>query len=176
EEVKDQIRAPMVLAKADKTARDIADKLSSQIRQSNKVSLDELAKQYHLAVGETRPVAVTDQIIELGNSKEVKDAIFGQRPDELSLPIHTDRGFLVVAVRGVLPAHQGTLEEVREKVITDLKQEKSTQMARTKADDLEKRLKAGEKFAAAAKALGLEGKVSDLFARNGSIAGAASGK
>jgi peptidyl-prolyl cis-trans isomerase D len=176
DEVKDQIRSPMVLAKADKTASDTADKLSTQIRQSNKVSLDDLAKQYHLAVGETRPVSVTDQIIELGNSKEVKDAIFGQRPDELSLPIHTDRGFLVVAVRGILPAHQGTLEEVRDKVIADLKQEKSTQLARTKADDLEKRLKAGDKFEAAAKVLGLDPKVSDLFARNGSIAGAASGK
>jgi peptidyl-prolyl cis-trans isomerase D len=176
DEVKDQIRSPMVLAKADRTASEIADKLSSQIRQSNKVSLDDLAKQYHLAVGETRPVAVTDQIIELGNSKEVKDAIFGQRPDELSVPIHTDRGFLILSVRGILPAHQGTLDEVRDKLIADLKQEKSTQAARTKADDLEKRLKAGEKFESAAKALGLDPKASDLFARNGSIAGAASGK
>ena len=68
------------------------------------------------------------------------DAIFGQRPDELSVPIHTDRGFLVLSVRGILPAHQGTLDEVREKLIADLKQEKSTQLARTKADDLEKRV------------------------------------
>jgi peptidyl-prolyl cis-trans isomerase D len=176
DEVKDQIRAPMVLSKADRTASEIADKLSAQIRQSNKMSLDDLAKQYHLTVGETRPVSVNDQIIELGNSKEVKDAIFGQHPDELSLPIHTDRGFLVVAVRGILPAHQGTLEEVRDKVIADLKLEKSTILARTKADDLDKRLKAGDKFDAAAKALGLDPKASDLFARNGSIAGAASGK
>ncbi len=176
DEVKDQIRSPMLLAKADRTASDIADKLSTQIRQSNKISLDDLAKQYHLAVGETRPVAATDQIIELGNSKEVKDSIFGQRPDELSLPIHTDRGFLILAVRGILPAHQGTLEEVRDKVIADLKQEKSTETARAKADDLDKRLKAGDKFETAAKALGLDPKVSDLFARNGSIAGAASGK
>jgi peptidyl-prolyl cis-trans isomerase D len=176
DEVKDQIRSPMVLSKADKTASDIADKLSTQIRQSNKVSLDDLAKQYHLTVGETRPVSVNDQIIELGNSKEVKDAIFGQRPDELSVPIHTDRGFLILAVRGILPAHQGTLEEVREKVVADLKQEKSTLLARTKADDFEKRLKAGDKFDAAAKALGLDPKASDLFARSGSIAGAASGK
>jgi parvulin-like peptidyl-prolyl isomerase len=81
-----------------------------------------------------------------------------------------------LAVRGILPAHQGTLDEVRDKLIADLKQEKSTQLARNKADDLEKRLKAGEKFDAAAKALGLDPKASDLFARNGSIAGAASGK
>src|SRR5580700_9209396 len=86
DEVKDSIRAPLLLTESDKQAGDVADKLSQAIRQSNKVSLDDLAKQYHLTVGETRPVAVTDPLIELGNSKEVKDAIFGQRPDELSLP------------------------------------------------------------------------------------------
>ena len=176
DEVKDSIRSPLVLSKADKQASDIADKLSEAIRQNNKMSLDDLAKQFHLTVGETRPVTATEPILELGNSKEVKDAIFGQRPDELSLPIHTDRGYLVLAVRGVLPAHQGTLDEVRDRVIADLKQQKSTEIARQKADDLEKRLKSGEKFDAAAKALGLDPKASDFFARNGSISGAASGK
>jgi len=176
DEVKDSIRAPLMLAKADKQGADIADKLSAAIRQSNKISIDDLAKQFHLTVGETRPVSATEPILELGNSKEVKDAIFGQRPDELSLPIHTDRGYLIVAVRGVLPAHQGTLDEVRDRVIADLKQQKSTDIARQKADDLEKRLKSGEKFDTAAKALGLDPNTSDLFARNGSISGAASGK
>jgi peptidyl-prolyl cis-trans isomerase D len=176
DEVKDSIRSPLLLSKADKQAADIADKLSAAIRQSNKISLDELAKQFHLTVGETRPVSATEPILELGNSKEVKDAIFGQRPDEVSLPIHTDRGYLIVAVRGVLPAHQGTLDEVRDRVIAELKQQKSTEIARQKADDLEKRLKSGEKFETAAKTLGLDPKTSDLFARNGSITDAASGK
>jgi peptidyl-prolyl cis-trans isomerase D len=176
DEVKDSIHAPLLLSKADRQAADIADKLSAAIRQSNKMSLDELAKQFHLTVGETRPVSATEPILELGNSKEVKDAIFGQRPDEVSLPIHTDRGYLIVAVRGVLPAHQGTLDEVRDRVVTELKQQKSTEIARQKADGLEKRLKSSEKFETAAKALGLDPKTSDLFARNGSITGAASGK
>jgi peptidyl-prolyl cis-trans isomerase D len=176
DEVKDSIRSPLMLAKADRQAADIADKLSAAIRQSNKMSLDELAKPFHLSVGETRPVSATEPILELGNSKEVKDAIFGQRPDEVSLPIRTDRGYLIVAVRGILPAHQGTLDEVRDRVIAELKQQKSTEIARQKADDLDKRLKSGEKFEAAAKTLGLDPKTSDLFARNGSITGAASGK
>ncbi len=176
EEVKDSIKAPLLLTKADKEAGDVADKLSAAIRQSNKLSLDDLAKQYHLTVGETRPVTATEPIIELGNSKEVKDAIFGQRPGELSLPIHTDRGYLVLTVKDVQPAHQGTLQEVRDRVVADLKQLKGTELARQKAQDLEKRVKAGEKFDVAAKALGLDPKTSDPFARNGSIPGAASGK
>jgi peptidyl-prolyl cis-trans isomerase D len=176
EEVKDSIRAPLLLSKADKEAGDLADKLSAAIRQSNKVTLDDLAKQYHLTVGETRPIAATDAIIELGNSKEVKDAIFSQRVGDLSLPIHTDRGYLVLSVKEVQPSHQGTLQEVRDRVVADVKQAKATELARQKADELEKHLRSGEKFDSAAKALGLDPKTSDLFARNGSIAGAASGK
>jgi peptidyl-prolyl cis-trans isomerase D len=176
EEVKDSIKAPLLLSKADQAAGDVADKLSSAIRQSSKVTLDDLAKQFHLSVGETRPVSATDAIIELGNSKEVKDAVFGQRVGDLSLPIHTERGYVVLAVKEIQPSHQGTLPEVRDRIVADLKQEKSTDLAHQKADELEKRLKAGEKFESAAKALGLESKTSDFFARNGSISGAASGK
>ena len=176
EEVKDSIKTPLQLAKADKLASDESDQLSATIRRSNKVSLDDLAKQFHLSLGETRPVTAVDPILELGNSKEAKDAIFRLRQDELSLPIRTDRGYLVLSVKQIQPAHPGSLEEVRDKIVAELKQQKSTELARTKAEDLAKRVKAGEKFEAAAKSLGLDAKTSDLFARNGSISGAVSGK
>ena len=178
DEVKDSIRTPLLLSEADKQAGDIADKLSQAIRQSNKVSLDDLAKQYHLTVGETRPVAMTDPLVELGNSQDVKvsDSIFRLREGELSLPIHTDRGYLVLSIKQIFPAHQGSLDEVRDKVTADLKQEKASIEARTKAEELAKRAKAGEKFDAAAKALGLEAKTSDEMARAGSISNVVSGK
>jgi peptidyl-prolyl cis-trans isomerase D len=176
EEVKDSLRAPLLLSQADKQASDTADQMSAAIRQSNKTSLDDLANQYHLVVGETRPVGATDPLLELGNSADVKDAIFRLRAGELSLPIRTDRGYVVLSLKSIQPAHQGTLDEVRDKVITELKREKSTELARNKAEELAKRAKAGEKFDAAAKALGLEPKTSDTLARDGSIAGAASGK
>jgi peptidyl-prolyl cis-trans isomerase D len=176
EEVKDSLRAPLLLSQADKQASDTADQMSAAIRQSNKTSLDDLANQYHLVVGETRPVGAADPLLELGNSADVKDAIFRLRAGELSLPIRTDRGYVVLSLKNVQPAHQGTLDEVRDKVLTQLKREKSAELARNKAEELAKRVKAGEKFDAAAKALGLEPKTSDTLARDGSIAGAASGK
>jgi peptidyl-prolyl cis-trans isomerase D len=176
DEVKDSIRAPLMLQEADKQASDTADQLAKAIRQSNKVSLDDLARQYHLTASETRPVSAADPVLELGNSKEVKDAIVRLRPEELSLPLRTDRGYVVLSVKQILPAHQGSLEEVRSQVIDDLKQEESAKLAKTKADELAKRVKAGEKFDAAAKALGLDPKFSESISRNDSIAGAASGK
>jgi peptidyl-prolyl cis-trans isomerase D len=176
EEVKDSIRAPLMLSKADKLASDTADQLSAAIRKSSKTPLDDLAKQFHLTVGETRPVSATDPLLELGNSQDIKDAIFRLRLGELSAPVRTDRGYVVLALKEVQPAHQGSLEEVRDKVITELKQQQGTELARTKAEDLVKRAKAGEKFDAAAKSLGLESKTSEAIARNGSITGVASGR
>jgi len=176
EEVKDSIRTPLLLTKVDRQNSDQADKLSAEIRRSNKVSLDDLAKQFHLTVGETRPVTATDPILELGNSKEAKEAIFRLQKGDLSLPVRTDRGYLVLTVKEVIPAHQGTLEEARERIVNELKQQKATELAKAKAEDLIKRVKAGEKFDAAAKSLGLEAKTSDPIARDGSISGAASGR
>lgn len=176
EEVKDSIRAPLLLSEADKQASNTADQISSAIRSSSKISLDDLAKQYHLTLGQTRPVSASDPILELGNSQDVKDEIFRLRPGDLSLPLHTDRGYVILALKDSFSAHQGILEEVRDRVITDLKKDQSVQQAKSKADELEKRVKAGEKFDAAAKALGLEAKTSDSISRDGSIPGAASGK
>ena len=176
DEVKVQIQPNLLNNEADKQASDTADKLAAAIRQSNKVSLDDLAKQYHLNVGETRPVAATEPIIELGNSQEVKDAIFRQRLGELSLPIRTDRGYVILTVKDIQQTHPGSLEEVRDRIVADLKREKAAELARTNAEQLAKRVKGGEKFDAVAKSLGLDPKLGDPIARNGSIAGAASGK
>lgn len=176
DEVKDSLRTQALLNQAEKQATDIVDQLSRAIRQSSKIPLDDLAKQYHLTLGETRPVSASDPLLELANSQDVKDEIFRLRPGELSLPIRTDRGYVVIALKDSLPAHPGTLEEVRDRVTSDLKKEQSVAQAKSKADELARRLKAGEKFDAAARALGLEAKTSDSISRDGSISGAASGK
>ncbi|HWO37539.1 MAG TPA: peptidyl-prolyl cis-trans isomerase [Candidatus Acidoferrum sp.] len=176
DEVKDTLRPNYLLNKVDQEAAKTADQISADIRQSNKTTLDQLAQKYHLTIAETHPVGPGEPVLELGNGQDVKDEIFHLRQGDLSLPLRTDRGYVVLSLRQSLPAHQGTLEEVRDKVVTELKQQKANELAQTKAQELEKRAKAGEKFAAAAKALGLDPKTSDPFARNGSVANLGSGK
>ncbi len=176
EEVKDSIRAPLMLTKADDEASKIADQLAAAVRKSNRTPLAALAKDFHLEVAQTRPVAATDPLIELGNSTEAKDTIFRLREGEVSQPIRTDRGYVVLSLKQVISSHQASLEEVRDKIVTSLKQEKAQELARQKADELAKRIKTGEKFEVAAKALSLDPKTSEDFARAGSIAGVGSGK
>jgi peptidyl-prolyl cis-trans isomerase D len=176
DEVRDSIRAPLMLAKADDEASKVAAQLSAAIRKSNRTPLSDLAKEFHLEVAQTRPVTATEPILELGTSPEVKDAIFRLREGEVSQPVRTDRGYVVLSLKQKFPAHQGSLEEVRDKVVAALKQEKALEQARAKAESLSKRAKAGEKIDVAAKSLGLDAKTSDEFSRAGSISGVGSGK
>jgi peptidyl-prolyl cis-trans isomerase D len=176
DEVKDSIRMPMLLQKVDQQAAALSDKMSSDIRQSNKTTLDDLSQKYHLVVAETHPVAANDPVLELGNSQDVKDEIVRLRQGELSLPIRTDRGYVVLSLKQLIPSHPATLDEARDKVVSELKQKKGEQAARSKVEELVKRVKAGEKFDTVAKSLGLDPKASDLIARTGSITGVGSGK
>lgn len=176
EEVKESLRAPLLLSEADRQATLVADKVASAIRQSSKVSIDDLAKEYHLVIGETRPAGAAEPLVELGSSQEVKDEIFRRRVGELSMPIRTDRGNVILSVKQIVPAHQGALDEVRDRIVADLKRDKAADLTRTRAEDLAKRARAGEKFDSVAKALGLDPKLSDPIARNGSIPAATSGK
>lgn len=176
EEVKDSIRTPLLLQKVDQQAAAIADQMSSEIRQSNKTTLDDLAKKYHLTLGETHPVAANEPVLELGNSQDVKNEIVRLQPGELSLPLQSDRGYVVLTLKQVLPEHAATLDEVRDKIAAEIKQQNSDALAKSKAEELAKRVKGGEKFAAAAKAVGLDAKTSDPLSRSGSVSGLGSGK
>src|SRR6201998_304958 len=176
DEVKDTLRPNYLLNKVDQQASTIAEQISADIRQSNKTTLDQLDQKYHLTIAETHPVGPGEPVLELGNGQDVKDEIFHLRQGDLSLPLRTDRGYVVLSLQHSLPAHQGTLEEVRDKVVSEFKQQKANELAKTEAEELEKRVNAGEKFAAAAKALGPHPKPSDSFARNGSVANPGSGK
>jgi peptidyl-prolyl cis-trans isomerase D len=176
DEVKDSIRGPLLVNKTDEEENKIADQLNSAIRKSNRTPLADLVRDFHLEVAQTRPIAATDPLLELGNTPEIKNTIFRLREGEVSPPIRTDRGYVVLTLKQVLPSHQGNLDEVRDKIIASLKQQKAQELARSKAEDLSKRAKSGEKFEAAAKALGLDPKTSEEISRAGSIADVGGGK
>jgi peptidyl-prolyl cis-trans isomerase D len=78
--------------------------------------------------------------------------------------------------KDIQSAHQGTLSEVHDRVLADYQQEKSVELAKSKADEFAKRVQAGEPFDQAAKALGLTVVTPEPFARNGSVQDVGSAK
>src|SRR6202167_2133375 len=169
EEVRDSILQPVLDQKVSAEAEDVSNQMAAAVRQSDRQSLDDLAKKFHLDVGETPPVAVTDPILPLGNSPELHQVLFGLHTGELSQPIQGESGFVILTVKDILEAHQGTLAEVHDRVLADYQREKSFDLASARAQELSKRAQAGEDFDKAAKELDLGVKTSDAFARAGSI-------
>jgi peptidyl-prolyl cis-trans isomerase D len=176
EEVRSTIVPILTDQKAAEQANNISTQMASAVRQSNRQSLDDLARKFNLKLGDTPPASVTDPIGDLGNSPELHQILFQLRAGELSQPLQVPQGFVILTPKDIQPAHQGTLAEVRDKVLADYQQEKSVELARTKAQELAKRVPSGESFDQAAKAIGLTAVTPEAFARNGSVPDVGSAK
>jgi peptidyl-prolyl cis-trans isomerase D len=165
EEVRNSIVPVLVDEKLNSLSNDISAKMASAIRQSNRQSLDDLAKKFDLRVGETSAASITQPVGELGASPELHQVLFQLRAGELSSPLRIDRGFVVVTPKDILPAHAASLAEVLPTVLADYRKQKSIELARSKAEDLAKRVQSGATLETAAKELGLETKATDPFTR-----------
>jgi peptidyl-prolyl cis-trans isomerase D len=176
DEVRPMIEAQLQQEKAEQLAETISAQIAEEIRRSGRMPIDDLAKKFNLMTGEAKLVEVNQPLPELGNAPAVVDSIFHLRPGDLSSPIHTDRGYVILSVKDIQPAHPATLAEVHDHVASDYKHEKAIELAKTRADELAKRAKGGESFASAAKALGLELKMTDPISRTGSVPDAGSAK
>jgi parvulin-like peptidyl-prolyl isomerase len=155
--------------KAEQLGETLSNQIAEEIRRSGRVPIEDLAKKFQMTTGEAKLVEANQPLPELGSSPALQDAIFHQRVGDLSAPIHTDRGYVVMAVKDIQGTHPAVLAEVHDRVTGDYRHEKAIDLARTRAEDLAKRAKAGENFAAAAKALGLEVKTTEPITRSGTV-------
>ena len=169
DEVKGAIQAQLQQQKAEQLGDALSAQIADEIRRTGRIPIDELAKKFNLMTGEARLVEVNQPLPELGNAPGLVDTVFRLRVGDVSAPLHTDRGYVVLSLKDIQPSHPATLTEVRDKVLADYRHEKAVELAKTRADELAKRLKSGENFAAAAKALGFEVKTSEPLARTGSL-------
>ncbi len=176
DDVKASILPQVLDDKSNKEAANVEAQLASAIRQSDRQPLDDLAKKFNLQIVETPPVSVTQPVGDLGDSADVHRMLFDLSPGELGEPLQLDQGIVVMTVKDILPSHQGTLAEVHDQVLADYQREQSTDLAATRAADLAKQVQGGDTFDKAAKALGLDAKTSDFFARSGSIPDVGTGK
>jgi peptidyl-prolyl cis-trans isomerase D len=176
QEVRDSIVQPVLDEKVNEEANDISSQMADAVRQSDRQSLDDLAKKFHLELGEVPPLSITDPVGPLGNSAQLHQVLFELHQGELSDPIPLDKGYVILTVKDILPAHQGTLAEVHDRVLADYQQEQSVDLARSRAERLAKDARSGQDFDQAAQSLGLTAKTSDPFARNGSIPDVGTGR
>ena len=176
DEVKASIQSQMQQEKGEQLGETQSTQIAEEIRRTGREPIEELTKKFNLLTGEAKLVEANQPLPELGNAPGLLDDVFRLRVGDLSAPIHTDRGYVVFTVKDIQPTHPAALAEVHDRVLTDYRHEKAVDLAKTRADELAKRVKAAENFASAAKVLGLEMKTSEPIARTGSIPDAGSAK
>jgi peptidyl-prolyl cis-trans isomerase D len=176
----DEVKADIAAALQTEKAQDLAEQLASQIaedvRRGGRVPLSDIATKYGLTVQNSQPLAPNDALPGIGTAPEAQQEILQERADDVSAPIHTDSGYVVLSVKQIEPAHPATLAEVHDTVVQDYRHDKAVEQAKQLAADIAQRSKSGQTLDAIAKADALQVKTSDAFARDGEIPDAGSAK
>jgi peptidyl-prolyl cis-trans isomerase D len=177
DEVKDQIEPAIRQEKASRAAEAAATSLLGQARTNG---LEKAAAAKSMSVVNTDFVSRGDVLPGIGPSPAFMDAVFNARekapPDEAQLP----QGFAVFQVVAVQPPATPTFEQIRSRVETEFKNERTTALLTQKTQELSDRAKAEHDLKKAAKELGAAVKTSDFVLPDGqvpdmgSMAGAAS--
>ncbi|HEV2488203.1 MAG TPA: peptidyl-prolyl cis-trans isomerase [Candidatus Acidoferrales bacterium] len=169
-EVRDSIVTLLTQQKVTQEQNDISDKMAAAVRESSRRPIESLAKALNLDLRDTPLVGVTDPVGDLGNAPALQEALFSLHEGELSQPIAIDRGYVLLQVDKIVATHQGTLAEVKDRVLADYRKEKSLELAQQKAQELAKLVRGGEALEKAAKSLDLSAKSTDPVSRSGQVA------
>jgi peptidyl-prolyl cis-trans isomerase D len=174
--VKADIAAALQTEKTQALADQLASQIAEDVRRSGRVPLTDIAKKYGLTVQESQPLGPNDTLPGIGASPEAQQEILQESADDVSAPIHTDAGYVVLSVKQIEPSHPATLAEVHDTVLQDYRHDKAVDQAKQLADDIAQRSKSGQTLDAIAKSDNLQAKTSDPFARDGEIPDAGSAK
>ena len=167
DEVKAQIREQLVGERAQRLADTRAAEVAGEIKTP--ADLDKVAKARGWKVEETGFFAADEPILALGASPQVSAEIFALKEGDVSAPLRVGRGYAIAALSGRQDPAIPKLEDVKDRVRTDVLREKAGKAASEKAASVAASLKSASDFVAAAKKAGFEAKSSELVARGAAL-------
>ena len=165
-EVRAQIESDI---KAQKVSG-VLDQLSkSALADAQKSGLDQAAAKYGVQPVRSNPVAQSDSLPGVGPAPDVMKAIF-EVPEKAGFQaVRGAQEAVIFEMEKIVPARAPTFEEVKNKVTTDFKTERSNTMLTSKTQELADRARAAKDLRKAARDLGLTVKTSDLVGRSGQV-------
>ncbi|MBZ9768918.1 MULTISPECIES: peptidylprolyl isomerase [unclassified Mesorhizobium] len=147
-EVSGQIRKDLALGEASRILLDVHD--SYEDTRASGASLAQAAEKLKLKVVTIDAIDRTGQrpdgtiVNDLPESAELIKSVFAAEPNTENEGLTTaGNGFVFYEVQSVTPARDRTLDEVRKKVVADWTEAETDKRLDAKAQELEKRLKAG---------------------------------
>lgn len=167
DEVKQQIEDQLKLERAQAQATRMAESASADIKKP--ADLDRVGKTRGFTVSESGAFQRDEPIAGIGFAPEVGAWAFQLAENEVSPPIRTSQGFVIIAVTGKQDAYVPKLDEVKEKVREDVTVKKALEAARLRAAGVAQEAAKSGDLAKAAKAAGLTVQTSELVARGAAL-------
>jgi len=167
EEVKQQLTDQIQSDKAQAEATDLATRLEAQIKKP--ADLETAAKANGLTVQETGFFARDEPILGVGASPEMSAQAFALADGAVSTALRTSRGFVIETVTGKQDSYIPKLEEVKDRVRDAVIKQKAVEFAKTRAADVAAKLAGAADFDKAAKAAGVEPKLTELITQDAPI-------
>ncbi len=165
--VRAQIAEQLTFERAQTRVQDLATAIANEVKTP--ADLDKAANARGLKVQESPFFTRLEPIPGLGASPEVSEQAFSLEQGKVSGPLGTGTGIAFITVTGSEAARLPALEDVKERVTTDMKRKKAQEMARTQAESVLASLKNASNFSAAAKAAGLTIREGDDLTRGAAI-------
>ncbi|HVN80862.1 MAG TPA: peptidyl-prolyl cis-trans isomerase [Terriglobia bacterium] len=167
EEVVNIIRNSLLQRKAEQAAQDLSDRVYARIK--NNQTLDQVSVEFKLPIQDTGFFSAGSPVPALGSSQDFSNRVFSLKPKEIAAPVRIPSGFGIPQLEEVKAPRIPDFAEVRARVEEDYRSTKAVDLARSKAQEVASRAKAGTSLEALAKELKLTMKTSDAFPRKGNI-------
>lgn len=172
EQVQAVVRARMLGQRVEEIAeskiRDVAEQLANGAFDGEE-AFKGLAEEEALKYETTEPFAENDVVPGIGRVPAFTAAAFSLEAGKTSEPIKVSRGWAVLRVKETREPRLPTLDEVREQVAADVKQEKMKVASLARMTEIHEQIVAGKTLDVAAAELGLEVKESTSLTRQTAI-------
>ena len=148
------------------------NKLSAEAAEiAQKQGLEKAASKYGAQVVQSNPVGRNDALPGIGAQPPLMDAIFTTAEKAGPQTSSTPQSTVVFEVTKVLPARTPEFDEIKDRVATEFKNQRASDMLRRKAAEMADRAHAEHDLSKAAKEAGATFKTSDFVSRTPASAG-----
>ncbi|MBN1542120.1 peptidylprolyl isomerase [candidate division KSB1 bacterium] len=170
----DKVQARHILLKFDPspaTREALREEAAYVAEYAKEVDFRQVVESENLKLQSTPPFEADAYIPGIGMEPRISRFAFRGKEGDVSDVYETNEGYVVAMISAVIKEHIQPLTEVRNQIVTEVKNEKSKELARAKAQAAYDRLQQGAAFDQIAEQDGLSVKNLDSFLMNPSVRG-----
>jgi peptidyl-prolyl cis-trans isomerase D len=166
----DEVKAQIEPIIKQQNAAKAADAEAKAVLDAARVNgLEKAATAKGLQVVTTDFFARTDSLPGIGNSPQFAEAVFGATEKTPADQVQIPQGTAVFKLLAIKPAATPSYDEIRSRVESEFKNERSSSLLAQKTQELSDRAKTSHDLKKAAKEVGATVKTSDFVSRDGQV-------